>query len=125
MAALAVDAVLVAMLAFSLDGAESAAVALSDVDRDVISSLLTVTGLVIAIGYWVTTTAIGVTVGKKVFKLRIVAEDGGTPEVKRGVTRYLVSILSCIVIWGYVRMIWSENKQTWHDLAAGTFVVRA
>lgn len=70
--------------------------------------------------------ATGQTVGKRLCGIRVVDErTGQTIDVGRAMARYLVSILSglaCAV--GYLWMLWDANKQTWHDKASHTVVIR-
>jgi len=68
---------------------------------------------------------LGGTLGKRIVGLAVVDERGETPGLTRGLVRYLVSIVSALAFYlGYFWMIWDAQKQTWHDKAAGTHVVR-
>lgn len=81
---------------------------------------------VISVGYYVYTWAIGTSVGMKVLGLRMVrADSGDAPGFGRAVVRYIVAILSSIPLGlGYFWAIWDGQKQTWHDKAAGTIVIK-
>lgn len=74
--------------------------------------------------FWIG-NGLGGTLGKRMTGLAVVDERGETPGVARGLVRYLVSIVSALLFYlGYFWMIWDAKKQTWHDKAAGTYVVR-
>ena len=77
-----------------------------------------------AIAYMVVGNAQGATFGKAAMGLRIVDAHGNPPGLKRSLGRYLMSILSGILGLGYLAMIWDDQKQTWHDHAADTYVIR-
>jgi uncharacterized RDD family membrane protein YckC len=84
-------------------------------------------GIVIGIVY--TTYFIGSpsgqTVGMRAIGIRVIdAETGGRVDYGRCVVRYLVAMLSGLaLLLGYLWMLWDPERQTWHDKAAGTFVV--
>ena len=85
----------------------------------------TLSGLACAFGYAWVGNANGGTIGKMAAGLKIVREDGGAPGYRRSAGRYGVSFASGLVFGlGYVSMIWSDSKQTLHDRAAGTYVIR-
>jgi len=64
--------------------------------------------------------------GRALVGIRIVDEQGGPPGARRGIGRLLMSFVSSMIVGvGYLAMLWSPTKQTWHDGAAGTYVVRA
>lgn len=74
--------------------------------------------------FWIG-NSLGGTAGKRVTGLAVVDEAGHAPGLARGLVRYLVSIASGLALGlGYLWMIWDAEKQTWHDKAAGTYVVR-
>jgi uncharacterized RDD family membrane protein YckC len=70
-------------------------------------------------------SARGQTLGQMVMGIRVIAaESGDSIGYGRAFLRWLVSIVSAIVILlGYLWMIWDKEKQCWHDKAAGDFVV--
>jgi uncharacterized RDD family membrane protein YckC len=75
--------------------------------------------------YFTVGFATGGTPAARMLGLRIVREDGSNPGLIRGFVRWLVSIISYNVLYlGYLWAIWDDEKQTWHDKAAGTYVVR-
>ena len=66
------------------------------------------------------------TLGKRAVGLRVVDERGEPPGWRRSAIRFAVSIVSSLLLaWGYWRMVFEPEKQTLHDQAAGTYVVRA
>ena len=67
----------------------------------------------------------GQTVGMRAMGIRVIdAATGGRVDYGRCVVRYLVAIVSGLACFlGYLWMLWDPEKQTWHDKAAGTFVV--
>jgi uncharacterized RDD family membrane protein YckC len=68
----------------------------------------------------------GATLGKRAFNLRVIKEiDGSVPGIGAGFIRWFIALFSALVIYlGYFWMIWDPKKQTWHDKAAGTVVVK-
>lgn len=67
----------------------------------------------------------GQTPGKKICRLRVLMEDGGPVAIGPAFVRALVAIVSGIALGiGYLWMIWDPKKQTWHDKAAKTIVVK-
>ncbi len=83
--------------------------------------------IVVSIAYVVPLNANGGTLGKKAVGIRL--EDAVTGEnigISLAFVRYLVSIASYLaILLGYLWCIWGDKKQTWHDKAAGSVVVRA
>lgn len=69
--------------------------------------------------------ATGWSPGRALVGIRIVDAVGQQPGARRGIGRLLMSGISGLVLGiGYLAMLWSSQKQTWHDAAAGTFVIR-
>jgi uncharacterized RDD family membrane protein YckC len=83
--------------------------------------------LAVGIGYSVyfIGSSSGQTPGMRVLNIRAVdAATGGRVDYGRAFVRYLVAIVSGLVCYlGYLWMLWDPERQTWHDKAAGTFVV--
>ena len=53
------------------------------------------------------------------------ADTGAIIGIPRAIVRNLVRIVSGLVFGlGYLWMLWDPRKQTWHDKAANTVVVR-
>jgi uncharacterized RDD family membrane protein YckC len=82
----------------------------------------------------------GQTVGKKLMSVRVVSMDGQPLTTNKAFTRTGVkallsilgsikppftSVLSIISLLDYLWPFWDANKQTLHDKAAGTYVVKA
>lgn len=67
----------------------------------------------------------GASVGKNFFGLRITLENGAPVGVFRSLFRSLCYILSLAPFGvGFVSLLWSEGHQAWHDLLAGTLVLK-
>ena len=68
----------------------------------------------------------GKTIGGMALGIRVVSADsGGSVGIGKALIRAIVAYVSGLVIaLGYLWMLWDRNKQTWHDKAAGTYVVR-
>lgn len=70
----------------------------------------------------------GQTPGDAALGLKVIDFRNGTVQpigYPRAALRWLVSIGSTVVILiGYLWMLWDPEKQTWHDKAAGSVVVR-
>jgi uncharacterized RDD family membrane protein YckC len=71
--------------------------------------------------------ASGGTLGMRAVGLRLRTVDGHeAPGVGRALARWLVSIASFFVLGlGFFAVLWDKRRQTWHDAAAGTFVVES
>jgi uncharacterized RDD family membrane protein YckC len=83
-------------------------------------------GTLIAVAYQVYFfTSTGQTPGMKLMSIKVVNGSGELLSVGQAIVRFVVAILSGLVLLiGYLWMLWDSNKQTWHDKAAGSFVVR-
>ena len=75
------------------------------------------------IGFW---SAFAATPGKMLMGQIIVDAETGEPiGPGSAILRYLVSLISALPLYlGYFWMIWDDKKQTWHDKAANTLVIR-
>ena len=96
-----------------------------DVDDTTLFVVLDLIGYPLYFGviWWYYTT--GWSPGRALVGIRIVDEQGGRPGARRGIGRLLMSFISTLIVGvGYLAMLWSPTKQTWHDGAAGTYVVR-
>ena len=93
----------------------------------ILDTLGPVVSLVFAIAYYVLLNANGGTLGKQAVGIRLQdAETGADIGVPRSIGRYIVAIASGLVLLlGYLWSIWDDRKQTWHDKAVGSIVVRA
>ena len=83
--------------------------------------------LLIGLTYFVGLNANGGTWGKRIVGLRLEdATTGADIGYARALGRYIVAIASALVLLlGYLWSIWDSRKQTWHDKAARSVVVRA
>ncbi len=82
----------------------------------------------------------GQTIGKKIMSVRVVSTDGQPLTMSKTFTRAgvkallsvassikppLTSVFGILSLLDYLWPLWDANKQTWHDKAAGTYVVKA
>jgi uncharacterized RDD family membrane protein YckC len=79
--------------------------------------------------YTYVATALGGGWGKRICGMRIVrSNDGQAPGFGTAAIRVFVTILlgaiNVVQLLDNLWMIWDKDKQTWHDKAAGTFVIR-
>ena len=90
------------------------------------SALGPIIGFVIGLTYVVLLNANGGTLGKQAVGMRLQhAETGENIGIGRAFARYLVAIASGLVLLlGYFWSIWDDKKQTWHDKAANSVVVK-
>ena len=91
-----------------------------------IIDVISVFSIVISFGYVVLLNANGGTLGKRMLDMRLQnRETGENIGVGMAVIRYFVALVSGLAILiGYLWSIWDPNKQTWHDKAAGSVVVK-
>ena len=83
--------------------------------------------LVLGVGYFsILEGTRGQTVGGMALNVRVIdADTGEIIGIPRAIVRNLVRIVSGLVFGlGYLWMLWDPRKQTWHDKAANTVVVR-
>lgn len=68
----------------------------------------------------------GATLGKKILGMRVVTVDGGVPDIKTLLMRYLLGYLVSGIIFyiGFIMIGFDANKQGLHDKIARTYVVR-
>ncbi len=84
-----------------------------------------VQGIVLALcgGYFVISWLRGgQTVGMRAWRLRVVTATGERVELPRALLRCTVALLSCGI--GLLWCLVDRDRRAWHDLAAGTLVVR-
>ena len=83
-------------------------------------------GFIISLVYTVYfLTSIGQTPGMKLMSIKLINSEGGLLTLGQAVIRVFVAIVSGMVFGiGYLWMLWDGNKQTWHDKAVGSLVVR-
>lgn len=83
--------------------------------------------LILQVGYFTYFHAsTGQTLGNKAVGIKIIDQaTGANIDYVRAFTRWIVSIVSAIPIGlGYFWMLWDPAKQTWHDKAARTVVIK-
>lgn len=69
--------------------------------------------------------AFGQTVGKMIFGLRVIRQDGECISFPRGVARSCAYVLSAVPFgFGFLWVAFSAEKKGWHDLLIGTRVIR-
>lgn len=82
---------------------------------------------------WLTTGAYAVvswrrggqTIGMRPWRLRVVAADGMPPSWRAVYVRYAVASISLLAFGiGFIWALFDRQRRTWHDLAAGTVLVR-
>lgn len=67
----------------------------------------------------------GQTIGMKSWRLRVVRRDGGSPDFAHALLRFAVAMVSLApAALGFWWALFDAQGRTWHDLAAGTLVVR-
>ncbi len=68
----------------------------------------------------------GQTIGKRVFKIRVVLLNGKDISYGLALFRTLGYVLSFFfgTFLGFIWAFWDRRRQTWHDKAAGTVVIR-
>ncbi len=67
----------------------------------------------------------GATPGMKITKLKLVDyHTGGAAPADKVFLRTLFSLVSLFMLLGYVWALWEKDHRTWHDLIAGTRIVR-
>lgn len=65
------------------------------------------------------------TPGKQMLGMKVTGLDGGRISFLRAFWRYYARILSGLVLFlGYIMMVFTEKKQTLHDMLCQTLVVR-
>ena len=68
----------------------------------------------------------GQTLPMKVWRLRLVREDGGSVAIPRAIHRYAIAVLGfCAAGLGFWWALWDRDRQFLHDRLAGTAIVDA
>jgi class 3 adenylate cyclase/uncharacterized RDD family membrane protein YckC len=66
------------------------------------------------------------TPGMKIMKLKLTdLASGGPAAADKVFLRSVFSLVSMFLLLGYIWAIWEKDKRTWHDIIAGTRVVRS
>ncbi len=102
-------------------------------DRNELGGLLAISigfgmlAAVLALVYYVGMTARGATIGKRVFGLKVVREDGTPPGFGRALLRQTLGywLSGAVFYLGFIWIAFDDHKQGWHDKIAQTYVVRA
>ena len=64
-------------------------------------------------------------IGKRLCKLVVVNIDGGGISFIKALKRGIYKILSRLLFYlGFLRVLWDEHRQGWHDEFVKTYVVR-
>ena len=94
--------------------------------EDTLFAIVPVLGALAAFFYIPLGNSYGGTLGKRMLGLQVVSASGGSNiGPLRGLARYLVYVIGAIPLYfGWLWSIWDSQKQTWHDKAAGSIVVR-
>lgn len=67
----------------------------------------------------------GQSFGKRFIGLRLVRVDGQPVDYKTATVRLIGSLLSLLVFgYGFLRILWDDEQRGWHDMLAGTVVVK-
>lgn len=67
----------------------------------------------------------GQTPGMMLLKIKVVTTSGQKLTAQTALIRYAVSIVSGLILMiGYIVAFFNRERQTWHDMAAGTYVVK-
>lgn len=67
----------------------------------------------------------GATIGMRAWRLRVVGADGGAIGFKRALLRFGIAIVSLGACGlGFFWCLIDRERRAWHDLAAGTLLVR-
>ncbi len=86
---------------------------------------LVITVVIVAgypIAFWM---LIGQTPGKYLMGLRVIRTDGGRVTFTVSVRRLIGYYISAILLLGYFWVLIDDQRQAWHDIFAGTYVVYA
>ena len=66
----------------------------------------------------------GKTIGKWLFRLRVVGADDRAVIYRQAFLRWLAAIGFAPILLGFLWIIWSREKRAWHDIIAQTWVIR-
>ncbi len=90
------------------------------------SSTNNATGLIYVLYDWIMVAQFGATLGKRAMGIEVLTTDGERPGWGTAFVRSFVSVISSLVfMFGYIWAFFNPQRQTWHDLAARTLVVRS
>lgn len=98
---------------------------LSEENLDALLLFLSLGGISLVSGYFVLLHGMeGKTVGKWLFGLRVVGPDQQPISYGRALRRWVATWISAIFGLGFLWILFSREKRGWHDLLAGTWVIR-
>lgn len=81
--------------------------------------------IILVCGYFVVLHRLeGRTVGKWLFGLRVVGANQGPITYGQALIRWIIAVLTAPLLLGFLRILWNREKRGWHDLLAGTWVIR-
>jgi uncharacterized RDD family membrane protein YckC len=67
----------------------------------------------------------GTTIGGIICRLKVVRLDGRSPDFAASLVRSLAAFFSAVALGlGFFWVGWTREKQSWHDMIAGTVIVR-
>ncbi len=88
-------------------------------------AVLIMTALVVGLYFFVFSSLSGQTLGKRLFKIRVIDGFGETPTVGRSLRRILGYVLSALLFsLGFLWIGFDREKRGLHDWIAGTYVVQ-
>jgi uncharacterized RDD family membrane protein YckC len=124
-----VPAVIAGFIAYALAGpADETELAPGETDPAETIGIFTgyVVYFLVAVAYQWIGNAFGGTFGKRAFGILVVsADDGEQIGLGRAFLRFLVYIVGYSALYlGLLWMLWDDKKQTWHDKAANSIVIK-
>jgi uncharacterized RDD family membrane protein YckC len=91
-------------------------------DRVIVQALILLFSAAYFVASW---TRGGETIGMRPWRLRIVRADGKPPGMRSALLRFAVALVSLAPAGlGFWWALFDAQKRTWHDIAAGTLMVR-
>lgn len=95
------------------------------VDLGAVVEISSSAGVALAVGYFALLHgAAGQTIGKWVMGLRVVSDREAPIGYRRALIRSAGYLLSAFFLLGFLWVLLNRERRAWHDLLAGTWVVR-
>jgi uncharacterized RDD family membrane protein YckC len=95
------------------------------VDLGAVAQISFSAGVALAVAYFaVLQGAAGQTVGKWMMGLRVVSEGDSPIGYRRALVRCAGYLLSAFFLLGFLWILFHRERRAWHDLLAGTWVIR-